>query len=102
MKFFIDDKLVYELTELQIKTIKDNVFSEEFEKTMADRVRWIISKKYEDSLKHLKDEWIPKLKEAGLESLPLDDGKFTTLVLSQKDYKSRSERDKPLPEKITL
>jgi len=100
MKFLINDKVVFELSEIQVKVIKDNVFSEEFEKSMADRIGWLIGKKYEDSLKNLKDEWIPKLKESGVESVPLNDEKFAELVFSQKDYKSRSERDKPLPDNI--
>lgn len=101
MKFLVNDKVVFELSETQVKVIQDNVFSEEFEKIMGERVKWVIERKFLDSLKHLKDEWVPKLKQAGAESIPLDDEKFAELVFSQKDYKARADRDKPLPKKIT-
>lgn len=101
MKFSVNDKVVFELSETQVKVIQDNVFSEKFEKTMGERVKWVIERKFLDSLKHLKEEWIPKLKQAGVEAIPLDDEKFAELVFSQKEYKARSEKDKPLPDKIT-
>lgn len=100
MKFSINDKVVLELNDIQIKVMQDNIFKEQFEESMADRIRWVITKKYEDSLRHLKEEWIPKLKQAGIESIPLDDEKFAKLVFEQKEYKPRSDRDKPLPSKV--
>ena len=100
MKFFIDNKLIFELNETKQKVIKDNVFSESFVFNMGNRVKWVILKKYEDSLNGLKKEWIEKLKLSGVDSIPLDNDKFAELVFSQKEYKSRSERDKPLPDNI--
>jgi hypothetical protein len=101
MKFSIDDKVVFELSGIQEKVLKDNIFSEEFEKTMGERIKWVIERKYDASFTHLKKEWMHKLYEAGVESVPLNDEKFAKLVFSQPNYKARSERDKPMPKKIT-
>lgn len=100
MKFSVNDKVVFELSDIQEKVLKDNIFSEELEKTMGERVKWVIEKKYEASFKHLKDEWMHKLYKSGVESVPLNDEKFAELVFSQPDYKARSQRDKKLPDKI--
>ena len=44
-------------------------------------------------MKRLKDEWEPKLKAAGVKSIPLDDDELAELIFSQSDYKNRSARD---------
>ena len=93
MKISIDDKALFTLSDTQKNVIKNDIQSEVFEEDMARRVKYILTHKYERCFERLQKEWIPKLKEAGVTSIPLDEEEFAQLVLSQPDYKSRSQRD---------
>lgn len=93
MKIYVDTNLLFELTEIQKKVIKNDIASEIFEEDMKRRLFNIINHKYEQCFKRLKQEWEPKLVARGLESLPTDKDTFAQLVFSQEDYKDRSTRD---------
>ena len=93
MKIRVDNDQVYELTETQKKVLKNDINADEFEDDIKRRVRWVVEHKYGSSLKRLKDEWIPKLKESGVQSIPLNDELFAELVFAHKDYKDRKLRD---------
>ena len=93
MKFSIDNQLALELNETKQKVIKHNIPDELFLQDMARRVHWIIMTKYGESLKDLKEEWLPKLKEAGHAMIPTDDDALAELIFQHPEYKSRSQRD---------
>ena len=93
MKIKVDNELLFELTETQKKVLKNDLLEEEFDEDMKRRLNWVIQHKYEKSLTRLKTEWLPKLKEAGIESIPLNDEAFAELVFSQPGYKNRTKRD---------
>ncbi len=93
MKVMVDDVEILTFNETQKKVIQHEIPLEIFDEDMKRRVSYILTHKYEQCFKHLKKEWEPKLKVAGVKSIPLDDDEFAELVFSQKDYKSRSERD---------
>ena len=93
MKIVLDGEEILTLNEFQKKVIKNEIPDEIFEEDVKRRLRYILLHKYEQCLKHLKEEWYPKLKESGTISFPMQDEAFAELVLSHKDYKSRSERD---------
>ena len=92
MKIQIDGKIVYELDEMKKKVIQNDISSEIFTKDMERRGRHMGEHLYQQSLKKLKNEWIPKLCER-VESLPTNDEKLCEIIFSQKDYKSRFQRD---------
>lgn len=93
MKFNVDNETVYELNETKQSVIKNEVHSDEFNEDMKRRVKYIIEHKHEQCLKRLKTEWEPKLKAAGVKTIPLDDDEFAQLVFSQPTYKDRKTRD---------
>jgi hypothetical protein len=93
MKFKVDNEELLELSETQKKVIMNDVTSEEFEADMKRRVVHIVSDKYNNCFKRLKEEWEPKLKQAGVKSIPLDNDEFAKLVFSQPDYMNRSQRE---------
>lgn len=93
MKVKVDDIDLFELSETQKKVIRDDIQDEIFDADMKRRLQWVIMHKYENCLKRMKEEWIPKLKENGLTSIPLDDDEFAELVCAQPDYKCRSQRE---------
>ena len=93
MKISIDGKELFALSETQKNVIKNDIQSEVFEEDMARRLQYILTHKYERCFERLQKEWLPKLKKAGIASIPLDEEEFARLVLSQPDYKSRSQRD---------
>lgn len=93
MKIKVDENVVLELSETQIKCIQNDIPTTIFSQDMSRRVSYVMKQKYWNCLKRLKNEWIPKLKESGLSSIPLDDDEFCNLVFSQPDYKDREARD---------
>ena len=93
MKFFIDDTLVYEISNTQKKIIKHVVFNETFNETIKNKIEFIVNDLLKFCLKDLKGEWITRLKENKVESIPLDDEKLAELIFSQPGYKNRSERE---------
>jgi len=94
MKISVDDKELYSLSETQKKVICNDIPDEVMESDMKRRLDWVLKHKYDQCFKRLKKEWEPKLKERGLKSIPLEDEKFAQLVFKQKDYESRSQREK--------
>lgn len=93
MKIYIDDELIFEISESKKNVIKNDIPEEEFDEDIKRRLFHIIDHKYSRCLKRLKDEWLPKLKENGVKDVPLDDDAFSELVFAQKEYKNRSKRD---------
>ena len=102
MKIYVEDELILELSEVKKKVLCNDIFKEDLYDDLKRRLTYIIMHKYGQCLKRLKDEWIDKLKERGVKSIPLDDEELAELIFKQKDYKDRSLRDKKMPEKIDL
>ena len=93
MKFKVDDTEVLDLNETKKKVIKNDINSDLFEEDIRRRTRFIIEHKHKQCLKRLKDEWIPRLQDKGIESIPLDDDAFAELVFAQPEYEDRKARD---------
>jgi len=93
MKIKVDDKDLFELTDIQKRVIKNDIKSEVFEEDIKRRLFYIINHKYEQCFKRMKAEWEPKLTKAGIEFIPTDKDAFSKLVFAQPDYKDRSARE---------
>ena len=93
MKIIVDGELVLELTETQKRVIRDKIPDDIFDEDMKRRVAYILTYKYEQCFRMLKEEWDPKLKANGVKSIPLDEEEYAKLVFSQPNYKSRKQRD---------
>lgn len=93
MKIQVEGKSVLELNETKKKVIKNNIPDEIFQEDMERRVHYAIHHKYEQCFKRLKEEWDQKLKDR-VDSVPTDPDKYAELVFAQKDYLSRSQREK--------
>ena len=102
MKFIVDDEVVFELNETQMKVLCSDIKSHELCDDLKRRVRYIIEHKYEQCFKRLKQDWEPKLKELGLDSIPLDNDKFAELVFSHPNYKNRTQREEEAQIKIEV
>jgi len=89
----VGDKVLFTLTDIQKKVLKNDIKSEIFEEDMKRRLFYIINHKYEQCYKRLKQEWEPKLAARGVQSIPTDKDAFAQLVFSQEDYKDRAARD---------
>ncbi len=97
MKISVDDKEIFTLSELQKKVIQNDILSEIFEEDMKRRIKWVlVDEKYQRCFDRLKKEWDPKLKENGVQYIPLDQDAYASLVFSQPNYKNRSQRDSEL------
>lgn len=94
MKISVDNTELFQLSETQKKVIKNDIPSDIFDEDMKRRLKYILMQKYEECFKRLKSEWEPKLKEIGVQSIPLDEAAFAELVFSLPEYKDRKERDK--------
>ena len=93
MKILVNDECVCELNDTQKKAIMDYIHADEFDADMKRRVNYIIMHLYEQCLKRLREEWMPKLKELAIESVPLNDDAFAEFVFAQKNYKDRKARE---------
>lgn len=93
MNIDVNGKTVKNLTEIELKILKNDINEDVFEKDIEYRVKWVIEQKCEQCIKRLREEWIQKLKERGIKSVPTDNLEFAELVFSQYDYKDRSARD---------
>jgi len=94
MKFSIDGKEIFSLSETQKKVLKHVLHTESFDEDIARRVRYIIESKYKSCMQQLKASWIPKLKGNNVNSIPLDDEKLAELIFEQPGYENRSTREK--------
>ena len=100
MKFYLDDELIFELTEVQQKVLQDQWFSQTFRDEIKRHVQWIIIHNYEQVLKKLKEDWVPRLSELKIDAIPLDDSKLAKLIFTHPDYKARSQRDQIPPANV--
>lgn len=94
MKVQVDGEDVFELNETKCKVICNDILEEEFVEDMKRRAKYIWEHKYERCFERLKKEWEPKLKDNGVEAIPLNADAFAELVFAQPNYKSRSAREK--------
>lgn len=94
MKISVDDKELFTLNETQKKVICNDIHDSIFDEDMKRRLNWVLMHKYERCFERLKREWEPKLKAAGVQSIPLDNDKFAELVFAQPEYKNRADREK--------
>ncbi len=93
MKISVNDQELFTLSETQKLVIQNDIHSDIFEDDMKRRLQYILTHKYERCLERLKNEWMSKLKDNGIQSIPLDDDHFAQLVFSQPNYKNKSQRD---------
>jgi hypothetical protein len=94
MNILVDDKELLKLTEIQKKVIKDYVHAEKFKEDINRRILWVFSELYEESFKRLKKRWDPILVSEGIDCIPKDRDEYAKLVLSRRNYKDRSARDR--------
>lgn len=100
MKFFREEKEVYELKEWHKKLIKNDIPEEIFEADMKRRaeyftdrpVSWVFEEKIKGCLRRMHAEYDPILKDRAID-IPKDDESFVGVVVSQLDYKDRSRKD---------
>ena len=92
MKISIDDKELFTLTDAQKQVIMNDIHEDEFYNDMCRRIQWAIMHKYDQCFKRLKDEWDKKLAEK-VKYIPTDAAEYTSLVMSQPEYKARKERE---------
>lgn len=92
MKIKVNDKEIFELTQIRKQVICNDIPEQEIDADLERRLKYIVEHKYEQCMKRLKEEWTPKLKAAGVKSIPLDDDAFADLVFKRQDYKNRSAR----------
>ncbi len=92
MKISVDDKEIFTLSETQKRVIKNDIHADIFDEVpvVIDRPRFGL----EDRFKRLKSEWEPRLKDANVSSIPLDEAAFAELVFSRPDYQDRKLREK--------
>ena len=93
MKILVNDECVCELNDTRKKVLCNDLNADEFDADMKRRVAYIVEHKYEQCFKRLKEEWEPKLKEAGVLSIPLDEDAFAELVFARPEYKDRKGRE---------
>lgn len=93
MKISVDDKELFTLTDTQKKVMRNNIMGDIFEDDLKRRLHWVLTHKYEQCFKELKEEWDSKLKANGFSMVPTDEESYAQLVFDQPNYKDRSTRE---------
>ena len=99
MKVNVDGKEILDISETKKKVICNEISMDILQEDLERRVCYILLHKYERCFERLKKEWDPKLKAAGVESIPLDEDAYAELVFSQPDYKDKKDRILEVEEK---
>lgn len=92
MKISVDNQEIFSLSEVQKKVIKNDIHADEFDADMKRRLHYILTHKYEECFKRLKNEWEPKL-ASRVSSIPTNPDELAKLIFSQPDYKCRKTRE---------
>lgn len=92
MKISVNDKELFTLNETQKKVIQNDIESGIFDDDMKRRLKWVLTHKYEQCFKRLKDEWDRKLLENGVTMVPTQPDEYAELVFSQPNYRNRTQR----------
>jgi len=93
MKISVNDVELFTLSDTQKNVLKNEIATEIFDADMKRRVQYILTHKYEQCFKKLKNEWDIKLPANGVETIPTDVDAYAELVFEQPNYKDRSTRD---------
>ena len=92
MKISVNNKELFSLSDIQKRVICNDIHADILDADLERRLQWVLMHKYEQCMKRLRDEWMPKLKDR-VESVPTSDDAFASLVFSQPDYKDRKSRE---------
>lgn len=92
MKISVNNKELFSLSDIQKRVICNDIHSDILDADLERRLQWVITHKYEQCMKRLRDEWMLKLKDR-VESVPTSDDAFASLVFSQPDYKDKKCRE---------
>lgn len=93
MKISVNDEHLFTLTDTQKQVIMNDIHKEIFDEDMKRRLNWVLTHKYEQCFKSLKEEWDVKLLANGVRMIPTDPDEYAQLVFSQPDYKCKAARD---------
>jgi len=92
MKFSVDDEVILELSDDQLKVMAHGINSDILVDDLKRRVVWVISHKYENLLDGLLKDAMPVL-AANNASLPTDKLAQAALVFALPDYQDKKNRD---------
>lgn len=85
MQFKVDDEVVYELTEDQIKILYSNISEDVFVADMKRRVRWVIENKLKNVTKELNAKWREKLATDN-QMLPSSEEELAKMIIAHPEY----------------
>ena len=89
----VDNKPILDITKTMVNVLRNETTDNDINEDIERRLAWIITNKYEQCFRRLQAEWLPKLSDRGIETIPTNKEKFAELVFSQPDYKNRTERE---------
>lgn len=92
MKISINDQEVFTLTEIQKQVIANDIPLDALEDDLKRRVVWRVDKNMNILCRIFIAEWLPKLKEAGMQNKPKTMDDLITAVKAHIDYKDMDKR----------
>lgn len=95
MKIFIDDKLILEIEEWQLKALSNDINENALLKDLENRATFLIKQKIKNSIEILKREWSGKI------DFKTTDKEVCEQIFSRSDYLSMKQKQqkKELKEK---
>lgn len=95
MKIKIDNKILKELSDTDVKVLSNDLLD------IGDWILKAIEGKVNKCKKRFIQEWYPRLmKDPNVDNIPANEEDFIELVISRPNYKNRKQRDKESEEKL--
>ena len=92
MQIKIDDSVVFEISDVDVKLLEHDLINVEAE--IRRRLEYIIKHKVEQCYKRLKDEWDKKLAEdPKIKSVPSKRDDYVSFITRLPSYQNRVERE---------
>lgn len=93
MKISVNNRELFEVSEMQKKVLCDYMCSDILENDLNRRLKWVLMHLYQEAFKQFKVRGDKILEQNNVKSVPLDKDEYTALVIAQPNYKDRKARD---------
>jgi maltooligosyltrehalose synthase len=90
MKIFVDDTEIFTVSELMKRVIGDLFTDDCLEQEIRNRIKGSIEQLYFTALESMRKKWAERI-SCRYELVPTNADKYAEIILSQKDYRSRSQ-----------
>lgn len=93
MQIKIDDKVILDLTDSQVKVLADAMKSGDVTDLIEASIKNNIASGYSRAFEVMRNNWVSVLAQTGVTMVPLDSDAFAQIIFALPEYKSVKEID---------